>query len=113
MDQLDGSGLWKSTDKGATWLQLTSTANNPEFENVMRITVDPADENAVAAAVAPGFYASSSQTAGIYCSEDGGQTWTKYYTTGIRIEHLIANPENFNTQYATLATASLNLPMAD
>ncbi|MCB9070187.1 MAG: T9SS type A sorting domain-containing protein [Calditrichae bacterium] len=102
VDQLDGSGLWKSTDKGATWLQLTSTANNPEFENVMRIIVDPADENVVVAAVAPGFYASSSQTAGIYRSEDGGQTWTKYYTTGIRIEHLIANPENFNTQYATL-----------
>ena len=41
VDQIDGSGIWKSTDRGVTWEQLASTANSPEFENIMRIIVDP------------------------------------------------------------------------
>ena len=44
-DQIDGTGIWKSTDKGANWEQLSNTANNINMQNITRIIVDPSDEN--------------------------------------------------------------------
>lgn len=101
VDQIDGSGIWKSTDAGATWNQLASTATNPEFENVMRMVADPADPNTVVAAVATGFNSVSSS--GIYRTTDGGTSWTKTYDSpSTDVQQIIANPLNFNTQYAAL-----------
>ncbi|MBE0573110.1 MAG: hypothetical protein IH618_16320, partial [Ignavibacteriaceae bacterium] len=36
---IPGKGIWKSTDGGATWNQLMSTANNDDFEYVQKIVV--------------------------------------------------------------------------
>ena len=62
--------------------------------------VDPDDPDVVLAAVRPGVY-STGLTTGIYRSTDGGTTWTKTYTGVTAMEHLVANPLNFNTQFAT------------
>ncbi|MCB0282133.1 MAG: T9SS type A sorting domain-containing protein [Calditrichae bacterium] len=104
VDQIDGSGIWKSEDRGVTWAQLESTANL-NFQNVMRLIVNPADENIVLAATVPGFRHNSATAAasGIWRSVDGGLNWTKVYeNTGNHVQHLIADPTNFNIQYATV-----------
>jgi len=109
VDQIDGSGIWKSTDAGMTWTQLTSTSTNPDFENVMRMAVDPADPDIIVAAVAPGFnYLGVVPSSGIYRSTDGGTSWTKTYDAGANnVEDLRANPLNFNTQYATVSATTV------
>jgi len=105
VDQVDGTGIWKSTDRGMTWEQLASTSDNLEFQNVMRIVVDPITENILLVATNPGFFhlPGTKPSSGIFRSEDGGSTWAKVYNAGSNaVEHLITNPENFNTQYATI-----------
>lgn len=115
VDNIDGSGVWKSIDAGNSWQQLVSTATNPDFTNVTRLIADPDNPDVVLASVTPGFNFSQgpSLSSGIYRSVDGGTTWTKTYTannsgtgTSGTVQHIIANPLNFNTQYATVnATA--------
>jgi len=99
--QIQGSGIWKSIDRGATWDQLTSTANI-EFQNVTRIIVDPADENILLVSTAVGFNGVSN-TSGIHRSIDGGASWTKVYDSGgMFVQQILANPQNFNAQYASV-----------
>ena len=74
-DQIDGTGIWKSTDRGISWEQLTSTANNKLMQNITRIIVDPSDENILLASATPGFnYKSTGYVANsaIFRSTDGG-----------------------------------------
>ena len=87
-DAIQGSGIMKTTDHGATWFQLLSTADDPHFAYVNRLAVDPTDENVVVAAT----------NSGIYKTTDGGTTWTEKFTG--RIQDLKANPQNFNTLFA-------------
>lgn len=109
VDQIDGSGIWKTTNAGLTWEQLISTTTNPEFENVMRLAVDPNDPNIIVAAVAPGFnYLSNTPSSGIYRSTDGGVNWTKTYDAGnSNVEDLRTNPQNFSTQFATVNSTNV------
>ncbi len=106
LDQIDGTGIWKSTDRGVSWEQLTSTANNKLMQNITRIIVDPSNENILLASATPGFnYKSTGYVANsaIFRSTDGGVSWDKVYDAGSNsVEDLISNPENFNTQYATV-----------
>ncbi|TSA19521.1 T9SS C-terminal target domain-containing protein [bacterium] len=95
-DAVRGDGIWKSTDRGETWTQLSSTASNSDFSYVNRVIVDPANANVVLAAT----------NTGIFRSTDGGGTWVAAYSSGgnggtYRIQQIIANPLNFNTLYAT------------
>lgn len=101
VDQIQGSGIWKSIDRGASWDQLASTTNL-EFQNVTRIIVDPADENTLLVSTAVGFNRAPN-TSGIHRSIDGGASWTKVYDSGGRfVQQIIANPEDFKIQYAAV-----------
>ncbi len=104
VDQIDGSGIWKSADHGVTWNQLTATAENPDFQNIMRLIVDPANENIVLAATAPGYNTSGTRpTSKIFRSTNGGTDWTQVYESpSSTIEQLFANPLSFNTLYAVI-----------
>ena len=100
IDQVSGNGVWKSMDHGQTWQQLANTVNN-DFRHVTRLIVDPQNENIVLAATASDNRGYGSD--GIYRSINGGQTWTRVYNAnGISVEQIIANPQNFKTQYATV-----------
>ncbi len=63
-DGIRGAGIYKSTDGGVTWAQLTSTANN-NFLYVNRLAISP-DGGVLLAA--------TSST--VYRSTNGGTSWT-------------------------------------
>ena len=103
-----GEGLWKSLDSGETWTQLPASATDVRFTNIMRIIVDPADPDHVVIATASGVRNNTfAETSYIFRSTDGGSTWTQtYQSTGDlfdgRIEQVVASPESFAIQYATV-----------
>jgi photosystem II stability/assembly factor-like uncharacterized protein len=100
-----GDGMYKSSDGGNTWIQLESTVSNPDFQNVNRIIIDPQNSNIVVAAVTSEGedYRTIGSFSAIYRTEDGGTSWTKYYSSlGFSIEQIVADPKNFNIQYATI-----------
>lgn len=111
VDYVDGAGIWKTDDGGAIWSQIASVADNPDFDNVMRMAVDPGDPMVLVVAVDPSFYHfdGTGPTSGIYRTTDGGATWTKTFDTGAgtSVEDLRANPKNFKTQYATINGAAV------
>jgi len=110
VDTMNGDGILKSTDRGATWTQLASTANNPAFNNVARLLVDPDGADTVLAAATTGIYKlSENNRSSIFKSTDGGTTWTEVYAsippsgqTAKRVQQLIADPTDFNVIYATV-----------
>lgn len=59
-----GAGIWKSTDGGANWSQISST-NNSDFHFVQKIVVTSTSTILAATGV------------GLMRSTDGGTTWTK------------------------------------
>src|SRR5687767_8317368 len=95
-----GSGLFKSTDGGETWTEITRRPGLPAGV-VGRIGVDVsgADPNRVYALV-------ENENGGLYSSDNGGNTWTLvngnrsirqrafYYT------HITADPKNRDVVYA-------------
>lgn len=64
-DVLRGAGVFKSTDGGANWNQLSSTAT-PDFQWVNRLAISPSNSQVLLAAT----------RTGIWRSSDGGATWT-------------------------------------
>lgn len=111
VDVINGNGILKSTDRGVTWTHLASTVDNPAFNNVARIIVDPSDPNVVLAGTTCGRYKDYlTPRSSIFKSIDGGATWTeKYASTTIgtlgrveKVMQLIADPTNFNILYATV-----------
>ena len=97
-----GQGIWKSTDKGESWVQLESSAGNPAFTNVLRLIVDPANENTLVAATSTGLRGEDAETSYLMRSIDGGSNWETVYTSASRIEQVVASPDDFQVQYATV-----------
>ncbi len=65
-----GSGLYKSTDAGKTWTQLTNGL--PKLVGHIGITVSPANPSRIYAQVDTG---KDIDHGGVYRSDDGGATW--------------------------------------
>ena len=97
----EGSGLWKSTDGGDTWEEVTGKDNGlPRGTlGIIGVTVSPANPDRVWAIV-------EAQDGGVFRSDDGGETWTKinderklrqrawYYS------RIYADPKNEDRLYA-------------
>src|ERR1051325_9503886 len=64
-DAIQGAGIWKTSDGGSTWSQLSAT-NNSNFYYVQKIAV-----------ASNGDVFASTRTNGLYRSTDGGASWTK------------------------------------
>ncbi len=90
LDGVDGDGIFKSTDRGATWVHLESTTNTADFRHVNRLAVDPTDPNVVVAAT----------SSGIFRTTDGGMTWAHVWSGQPTVQDLRAQPGNFDMQIA-------------
>jgi photosystem II stability/assembly factor-like uncharacterized protein len=95
-----GSGLFKTSDGGDTWTELTRNPGMPKgVIGRIGVAVSGADSNRVYALV-------EARDGGVFRSDDGGATWTKtnddrklrqrafYYT------HIFADPKNRDAVYA-------------
>jgi photosystem II stability/assembly factor-like uncharacterized protein len=93
------SGLWKSTDGGETWKDLTHATGMPRgMQGRIGVTVSPANSDHVWAIV-------EADDGGVYRSDNGGTAWTRvnqqrdlrqrawYYT------HIYADSKNADSVY--------------
>ncbi len=66
-----GSGLWKSTDGGDTWKEITRNKGLPQGTvGIIGISISPVDSNRLWALV-------EADDGGLFRSDDGGDTWTR------------------------------------
>ena len=93
------SGLWKTTDGGDTWTDISRAPGMPRGTlGKIGVAVSPANPERVYANV-------EAEDGGVFSSNDAGKTWTKvstdrnlrqrawYYT------HIYADPKNADTMY--------------
>ncbi|MDN3491674.1 VPS10 domain-containing protein [Winogradskyella bathintestinalis] len=96
----EGSALWKSTDSGETWTEISTKKGFPKGTlGIIGVTVSPVNSERVWAMI------ENKENGGLYKSEDGGETWSQvnserklrqrawYYT------RLYADTEDVNTVY--------------
>ncbi len=68
----DGSGLWKSSDSGATWTEISKNKGFPKDTlGIIGVTVSPKNSERVWAIV------ENKEKGGLYRSDDGGKTWDR------------------------------------
>ncbi len=68
----DGSGLWKSTDSGATWTEISKNDGFPKDTlGIIGVTVSPVNSERVWAIV------ENKDKGGLYRSDNGGKTWSQ------------------------------------
>jgi photosystem II stability/assembly factor-like uncharacterized protein len=66
----EGSALWKSTDGGDTWKEISKNEGFPDGTlGIIGVTVSPVNSNRVWAQV-------EAEKGGLFRSENGGKTWT-------------------------------------
>ncbi len=95
----EGSALWKSTDGGDSWKELSRNKGMPKGPlGIIGVSVSPSNPQNVYAIV-------EAKEGGVYRSRDGGETWTKtsdhsdlrqrawYYT------RIYADPKDEDTAY--------------
>ncbi|TKD67241.1 glycosyl hydrolase [Flavobacterium sp. ASW18X] len=68
----DGSALWKSTDSGETWTEISKNEGFPtDTLGIIGVTVSPKNSERVWAIV------ENKDKGGLYRSDDGGKTWSQ------------------------------------
>ena len=68
----EGSALWKSTDSGETWTEISKNEGFPEgILGIIGVTVSPVNSQRVWAMV------ENKEKGGLYRSDDGGEKWTR------------------------------------
>jgi len=69
----EGSGLWRSTDGGETWTELTDGLPQGDAVGRIGLALSPSNPGVIYAIYAnhPGYFI------GLYKSTDGGDTWTR------------------------------------
>ena len=94
-----GSGLFKTTDGGATWKEITRNPGLPSgVIGKIGVTVSPVDSNRVYALV-------EAHDGGVYRSDDAGATWTRVNDENtlrqraFYFSDLIADPQKKDTLY--------------
>lgn len=95
-----GSGLFKSTDGGDTWTDISRAPGMPRgVLGRIGVTVSPANPERVWAVV-------EAQDGGVFRSDNAGRTWTKTNEQSILRQrawyysHIFADPVNADTVYA-------------
>lgn len=95
-----GSGLYRSTDGGRTWTEMTSGL--PDLMGNTAVTVSPADSDRLWAMI-------EAEEGGVYRSDDGGDSWQRVNSnSGIRdrgwyYTNIYAHPSDRETVYVLAA----------
>ncbi len=94
-----GTGVYKSTDEGATWQHMGLA----DTQHIARIVVNPTDSNIVYVA-ASGHEYTPNEERGIFKTTNGGITWKKvlYESDMAGAIDLVMDPQNPDTLYASL-----------
>ena len=95
----DGSGLWKSTDGGETWTNISTKKGLPKGAwGIVGVAVAPSNTDKIYSII-------ENKDGGVFMSNDGGETWTQttsdnnvrqrawYYTK------IFVDPKNENRVY--------------
>ncbi len=95
----EGSGIWKSTDSGETWIEISGNKGLPKDTlGIIGVAVSPQNSDRVWAII-------ESKSGGVFRTDDAGKTWIKlnesrslrqrawYYT------RIYADPGDVNTVY--------------
>lgn len=94
-----GSGLWKSTDGGDSWKELTQNSGMPKgLIGKIRIAPSPAKRDRIWAMV-------ENENGGVFRSDDAGKTWSRINEDrNLRqrawyFSHIVADPKSENVVY--------------
>ena len=93
-----GSGLYRSSDGGATWKQLTGNGLPKGVLGRIGVAVSGANSDRIYAVI-------EAEQGGIYRSDDGGENWTKvsgdarFTQRAWYYGHIFADPKNADTVY--------------
>ncbi len=97
------SGIWKSTDGGDNWTELTNNKGLPDgLKGKIGLTVSPAKPDRVWAIIE-----AEGEKAGVYRSDDSGATWSQLSSNRDLIQrpwyycHIFADPQDAETVYIT------------
>ena len=94
-----GTGIYKSTNDGKTWISL----GLEETQHIGRIVIDPKNPNIIWVAALGHLY-SPNKERGVFKTTDGGKTWVKtlYVNNSTGAIDLVVNPKNTNELYAAM-----------
>ena len=94
-----GTGVWKTTDGGATWSHM----GLEKAGQISRVRVNPANPDVVYTAVQGHAYGPSADR-GVFKSTDGGKTWRKvlFRNDSSGAADMILDPSNPDVIYASL-----------
>ncbi len=86
-----GSGMYKTTDGGKTWIHLGLAST----QHISKVVIHPQDNNTLWVAAMGALYSHNSER-GVFKSKDGGKTWSKtlFVNDSTGIIDLVINPQN-------------------
>lgn len=92
------SGIWKSTDAGATWNKLTSGLPGGDVGGI-GIAISPVNPDVVYAIIE-----AAGETGGFFRTTDRGASWSKmsdYHSSGQYYNEIFCDPKNVDKVYST------------
>ena len=98
---MGGAGVFKSTDGGTTWPQLTATdpASNADWQHAYQLAIHPSDSNTVIAAT----------DGGAYLTTTGGTNWSKIAAAATRARNVAIHPLNGNLRVIAMDDGTVRI----